>query len=73
MDRIEVDAVQLIDLVIKDCLGAGLPLMPGVLADVAAEVLCQRGAATERAAMFAQMLILIRSRVEILDTAKAPN
>jgi hypothetical protein len=32
---------------------------------VLAKVLCQRGTATEHALMFAQLLILVRSRIEL--------
>jgi hypothetical protein len=71
-ENIEIDCTALVDGLIRDCLAANVPPLPAVLAEVLAEILC-RGTATERAVTFAQLLILTRARVELLNTMRAPN
>jgi hypothetical protein len=73
-DEIEIDATALVDGLFRDCLGANLPPLPAVLAEVLGRIFTRGGSSSEYAVCFAQLLILIRERLEYLNaTMKAPN
>jgi hypothetical protein len=72
--NIEIDAVELVDDILRGFVQSSVPMSPAIIAEVLARVLCQGGTATEHALMFAQMLLLVRQRVERLDVeTKVPN
>lgn len=71
LEAVEIDCTALVDGLIRDCMAANLPLLPAVLAETLARVLCPRGSATEHAVCFAQLLILIRKRIELAAVTSA--
>ena len=64
---IEIDCVALVDRILDDCLNAKIPPYPAVIADVLAKVLS--GTPEEHAKCFAELLIVIRHRVELFQVS----
>ena len=64
----EIDILVLIDGTIRDCLQANIPPYPHVIASTFADVLAQKQTPTEHAVCFAQLLVLVRERIEFLST-----
>ena len=61
----DIDIVVLIDGTIRDCLSAGIQPAPIVIADCFATVLCQKQGPVKRAELFADLILLVRERVEV--------
>jgi hypothetical protein len=61
----EIDIVGIIDRTIDDCLKAKIPPLPSVIAGALARVLCQKKTEAEIALCFADLILLVRERVEV--------
>jgi predicted thioredoxin/glutaredoxin len=72
--NIEIDAVELVDDILRGFVQSSVPMSPAIIAETMTRVLCANGTSTERTKCFADLLILIRARIDLLDvTMKAPN
>ncbi len=70
----EINIVEIVDGTIHDCVSAGFPPYPAVIAETLAGVLCQGGSQTEHAVCFAELLALTRERIEFMSaTIQMPN
>ena len=68
--NIEIDAGELVDQVLAGFVDSHVPVLPAIIAESLAAVLCPTQATdTERRKCFAEMLTLVRWRLELLEVS----